>query len=56
MQGKSLRKTYDAVIAGSGAAGGMAAYLLTKVGMDVMVLEAGPKLDLYSDFKTHMWP
>jgi choline dehydrogenase-like flavoprotein len=47
---------YDAVIVGSGAAGGMAAYMLTKAGMNVLVLEAGPKLDLYSDFKTHAWP
>ncbi len=49
-------KIYDAVIIGSGAAGGMAAYMLTKAGMDVLVLEAGPKLDLYNDFKTHAWP
>ena len=56
MQGKSLSKTYDAVIVGSGAAGGMSAYMLTKAGMNVLVLEAGPKLDLYSDFKTHTWP
>ena len=27
--------------------------MLTKAGMDVLVLEAGPKLDLYNDFKTH---
>lgn len=49
-------KKYDAVIVGSGAAGGMAAYMLTKAGMKVLVLEAGPKLDLYNDFKTHAWP
>jgi choline dehydrogenase-like flavoprotein len=50
------QKVYDAVIVGSGAAGGMAAYMLTKAGMQVLVLEAGPKLDLYNDFKTHAWP
>lgn len=53
MQTKTV---YDAVIVGSGAAGGMAAYMLTKAGMQVLVLEAGPKLDLYNDFKTHAWP
>lgn len=52
----TTQKIYDAVIVGSGAAGGMAAYMLTKAGMDVLVLEAGPKLDLYNDFKTHAWP
>ncbi|MBS1808517.1 MAG: GMC family oxidoreductase [Acidobacteria bacterium] len=52
----TTQKIYDAVIVGSGAAGGMAAYVLTKAGMDVLVLEAGPKLDLYKDFKTHAWP
>lgn len=49
-------KVYDAVVVGSGAAGGMAAYMLTRAGMDVLVLEAGPKFDLYSDFRTHAWP
>ena len=34
----------------------MAAYVLAKNGMEVLVLEAGPKLDLYTDFKTHTWP
>jgi choline dehydrogenase-like flavoprotein len=47
------KKIYDAVIVGSGAAGGMVAYMLTRAGMNVLVLEAGPKLDLYNDFKTH---
>ncbi|MFZ4795216.1 MAG: GMC family oxidoreductase N-terminal domain-containing protein, partial [Blastocatellia bacterium] len=49
-------KVYDAIVVGSGAAGGMAAYMLTRAGMEVLVLEAGPKFDLYSDFKTHAWP
>ncbi|MFN0121877.1 MAG: GMC oxidoreductase [Blastocatellia bacterium] len=47
---------YDAVIVGSGAAGGMAAWIMARAGLKVLVLEAGKKLDLYSDFKTHAWP
>ena len=53
---KASSKVYDAVIVGSGAAGGMAAYVMANAGMNVLVLEAGPKLDLYKDFKTHAWP
>jgi choline dehydrogenase-like flavoprotein len=49
-------RVYDAVIVGSGAAGGMAAYALSNAGLSVIVLEAGPKLDLFTDFKTHAWP
>ncbi|MEX0908395.1 MAG: FAD-dependent oxidoreductase, partial [Gemmatimonadaceae bacterium] len=33
--------TYDVVIVGSGAGGGMAAYALTKAGANVLLLEAG---------------
>ena len=50
------RKVYDAVIVGSGAAGGMAAYVMARAGMKVLVLEAGKQFDLYNDFKTHAWP
>ena len=38
-----LRKTYDAIVVGSGAAGGMAAHVLTSHGMQVLLLEAGKK-------------
>jgi choline dehydrogenase-like flavoprotein len=37
---------HDVVIIGSGAAGGMAAYTLTKLGVKCVLLEAGPLLDL----------
>jgi choline dehydrogenase-like flavoprotein len=53
---KNTGKVYDAVIVGSGAAGGMAANVMANAGMNVLVLEAGPQLDLYNDFKTHVWP
>ncbi len=36
---------YDAIIVGSGAAGGMAAYVLTKAGMKVLMIEAGRNYD-----------
>lgn len=38
-------KTYDAIIIGSGAGGGMAAYELTKAGAKVLLLEAGQHFD-----------
>ena len=51
-----LRRTYDAVIVGSGAAGGMAAHVLTSHGLDVLMLEAGKKLDAESELKSMEWP
>lgn len=38
-------KTYDVVIVGSGAGGGMATKILSEAGFDVAVLEAGPFFD-----------
>ena len=37
----SSPKVYDAIIVGSGAGGGMAAYVLTKAGAKCLMLEAG---------------
>ena len=51
-----LSKTYDAVIVGSGAAGGMAAHVLTTHGMNVLMLEAGKKLPIESELKSMQWP
>jgi choline dehydrogenase-like flavoprotein len=51
-----LRTTYDAIVIGSGAAGGMAAYVLTQQGLQVLLLEAGRKLDLNAELKSMEWP
>lgn len=38
-------RAYDAIVVGSGATGGWAAMELTRAGMDVLVVEAGPEHD-----------
>ena len=56
MQKVSQRKTYDVCIVGSGAGGGMAAYVLTQAGADVIMLEAGGMWDLARDSAMLEWP
>ena len=51
-----LTKTYDAIVIGSGAAGGMAAFVLTQQGLEVLLLEAGRKLDINAELKSMEWP
>ena len=50
-------RVYDAIIIGSGAAGGVAAHVLVNKGLDVLLLEIGPKWDPTKDLITsHKWP
>ena len=51
-----LTRVYDAIVIGSGAAGGMAAHVLTSQGMKVLMLEAGSKLDIDKELKSMEWP
>jgi len=51
----SPKIVYDAIIVGSGAAGGVAAHELK--GLNVLLLEIGPKWDSTTKFHTeHSWP
>jgi choline dehydrogenase-like flavoprotein len=51
-----LTRRYDAIVVGSGAAGGMAAHVLTSRGLDVLLLEAGKKLDIEAELRSMEWP
>jgi choline dehydrogenase-like flavoprotein len=49
------RKVYPVIVVGSGASGGMAAWNLTRQGVDVLMLDAGSKFDR-AQFWTHVQP
>src|SRR5258705_692896 len=55
-QDVDLSRTYDAIVVGSGAAGGMAAHVLTSQGMKVLMLEAGKKIDINFELPPMQWP
>lgn len=49
-------ETHDVIVIGSGAGGGSAVQVLTEKGIKVALLEAGPMLDVKTEFKEHKWP
>jgi choline dehydrogenase-like flavoprotein len=51
-----LTRLYDAIVVGSGAAGGMAAHALTSHGLQVLLLEAGQKIDTTKELRSMEWP
>ena len=51
-----LTVTYDAIVVGSGAAGGMAAHVLTSHGLKVLLLEAGKQQDTGKLLHSMQWP
>src|SRR5439155_832463 len=55
-QDVDLSRTYDAIVVGSGAAGGMAAHVLTSQGMKVLLLEAGKKIPIEQELRSMEWP
>ena len=56
LQIKEQPKTYDAIIVGSGAGGGMAAFMLANAGLSVCLLEAGPDYDPAKNVMQMKWP
>src|SRR5262249_57870951 len=50
------RERWDAIVVGSGAAGGMAAYQLATAGIKVLLLEAGRMIDVRTEYRTMAWP
>ena len=55
-QDVDLSRTYDAIVVGSGAAGGMAAHVLTSQGMKVLLLEAGKRIPIEQELRSMEWP
>jgi choline dehydrogenase-like flavoprotein len=53
---KKSAKSYDVIIVGSGAGGGMAAYTLANAGVKVLLLEAGPTYDPAKNVTQLKWP
>lgn len=56
LQIKKTPKNYDVCIVGSGAGGGMTAYMLAKAGIKVVLLEAGPMYDPAKNVTQLKWP
>ncbi|NJN42380.1 MAG: GMC family oxidoreductase [Flammeovirgaceae bacterium] len=56
LQIKKKPEKYDVCIVGSGAGGGMAAYMLANAGVKVLILEAGPMYDPAKNVTQLKWP
>ena len=56
MQVMKSPKVWDVVVIGSGAGGGTVVKVLTDLGVEVALLEAGGMIDPLTDFKEHMLP
>jgi choline dehydrogenase-like flavoprotein len=52
----NFKTVYDAIVIGSGAAGGMAAHVLTSHGLKVLLLEAGKQLNTTKELHSMEWP
>ncbi len=50
------KEVFDVVIVGSGACGGTVAAHLARAGVNVCVVEGGPKIETRTDFNTHAMP
>src|SRR5260370_36935532 len=55
-QVKRSPKAFGGVVIGSGAGGGTTVKVLTDLGINVALLEAGPMLNPQKDFKEHVTP
>lgn len=56
MQVKRSSAVHDVVVIGSGAGGGTVVKVLTDLGVNVLLLEAGQMINPARDFKEHVWP
>ena len=50
------KTVYDVIVVGSGASGGVAAFVLANKGLKVLCLEAGRMIDPEKDFHNHKYP
>ncbi len=53
---KKNPKQYDVIIVGSGAGGGMTAYMMAQAGVKTLLLEAGPMYDPRKNVTQLKWP